>query len=327
MWRSVQAPTAAVVGYYRNTGIMAHPLGIKVVGSIAYISGHVDSRLVAIDVSNPASPGLAWSYQDVTNIENPNGIDVVGGYAYLNSFFPHGFAVVDLSGPSTAGFTASATANAGGGAVKVIGNYAYIGNAFEGIRTVDVTTKSAPAIIHTYAPRNGYFKFRQISASQMIAWSDTGVGSVMSIATPSAPSFITDLPAAMSSGWGDWDADTARVAGSSRFHAIDMTTPATPDLLASPRCAAAASGSLAIDLDGDYATITRYISPSNITVTPVSINVEYPARPVFGAPVALPFTGLVNPNFQGFATHLVWPYLYITNRRDCSLTIVGLTPP
>ena len=118
---------------------------LYVSGNHLFVAGQFDSRLAAVDISNPENPTLVGSL--VTPGRYPIDVEVCGDYAYVADLL--GLQIVDISDPTApllAGFLDTPEFSFG---VDVAGNRAFLGDGLSGLRILDVSNPSAISILGT----------------------------------------------------------------------------------------------------------------------------------------------------------------------------------
>jgi Ca2+-binding RTX toxin-like protein len=114
------------------------------VGNYAYVADG-SSGLQIIDISNPAAPTLAGTYDTPGYAQE---VQVVGNYAYVADG-GSGLQIIDISNPAapTLAETYDTTGSAQG--VQVVGNYAYVADDDGGLKILDVSDfTSTPATVN-----------------------------------------------------------------------------------------------------------------------------------------------------------------------------------
>ena len=122
-----------------------------------YVSGNylyalASNRLVIINVTTPASPTIAGSIEDSTNIGSASAsrVFVTGGYAYVTNLSADRFSIFNVSNPASPTLSSSlqsSTTLDGASGVFVDGNYAYVANYIDDqVTIINVTNKSSPTV-------------------------------------------------------------------------------------------------------------------------------------------------------------------------------------
>jgi hypothetical protein len=120
----------------------AHDVWVE--GDHAFVAD-ADSGLHVVDITNPASPVIIGS------IDTPGTayeVCVAGDHAYVadNSHLQ----VVDITDPANPAIVGSVSIPGGAGrAVRVDGDYAYVGGSATGVHVIDISDPTSPAVIHS----------------------------------------------------------------------------------------------------------------------------------------------------------------------------------
>jgi hypothetical protein len=107
-----------------------NPQGLYVSGNYVYVGATDLDRLTIIDISNPANPTLAGSYQDSTYLDGPSDVFVVGKYAYVTATLSDRLTIIDISNPANPTFAGSYYDPSNLGVQNIVyvsGRYAYVG--------------------------------------------------------------------------------------------------------------------------------------------------------------------------------------------------------
>ena len=127
-----------LAGSYDTPG---YAYDVAVSGSYAYVADA--NGLVIIDISNPAAPALAGSY----NAAGDAILNVVvsGSYAYVTDK-GNGFVIIDISNPAAPVLAGSYDTAGDARGVAVSGSYAYVADYTNGLVIIDISNPAAPAL-------------------------------------------------------------------------------------------------------------------------------------------------------------------------------------
>lgn len=128
----------------RNTSASeAH--GVAVQGNYVYVADG-SGGLKVFNVTVPQNSLLAGQY---TTNGDAQGVEVAGNFAYLSDA-QKGWMIFDISTPTSPSLISTVPCNALNSFVD--GNTAYIAAGTNGLKKVNITTKSLPAVTGSYAP-------------------------------------------------------------------------------------------------------------------------------------------------------------------------------
>ena len=185
------------------------------------------------------------------------------------------FFVLPLSSHAAVNKTLGSVSTGNAQDVIVVGNYAYVADAVAGVRIVNITTPSAPAIAGTYdTPGTA----RQIDVNGTIVYvADTDSVQILSIATPTAPQFLGSYSQTglvvndiVADGTHLYVAGT--VSGSPTVEVLNVASSAAPVLVTSASVAQAT----AVTLSGNYAYV---VGGTKMSIVDIS---GYPVLSVVG---------------------------------------------
>jgi hypothetical protein len=170
---------------------------IFVSGSYAYIvyysqdnSGHYNSYMTIIDVSNPAFPvEVGFKLLDSSNTHWASDVFVSESYAYVAH--ADGLWIIDVSAPSAPTKVGEYTVPYqlyGINEVSVSGSYAYVTYEWGGMSIIDVSTPSAPTAVGFYGTPA---RVRDVFVSGSYAYVASHFGlSIIDVSAPSAPTYV-----------------------------------------------------------------------------------------------------------------------------------------
>jgi hypothetical protein len=99
-----------------------------------------------IDISNPASPSLAGSY-DTPGFAT--GVTMAGDYAYVADG-GSGLEIIDISDPASPFLVGTFDSPGGAAAVTVTGDFAYMADLDAGLQVIDISDPTSPFLAGTY---------------------------------------------------------------------------------------------------------------------------------------------------------------------------------
>ncbi len=253
---------AAVVGAY---GIRVSSLAVA--GSYAYLAlGSIG--LTTLDVSNPSSPQYKGNITnkltgsktaisgdiavvvgsprgtDLISIADPDkpvvissiagsSLDVVistdGRYAYITS--DGDLKIVDISTHNVLGATTKPSIAIAFG-VSISGDYAYVSDAQNGLKVVNIATPSNPTVVGSVAlggmAGKSAFKMSGASKYVFVANSTLGIIQVVDVTIPTAPILKTSINAGSALGIAVQGNYAYVAMGGSGLKVVDITNPTSP---------------------------------------------------------------------------------------------------
>lgn len=125
----------------------------------AILYGHWESRLVLVDISDPANPRQTGLYQNAPKTFNQGELAVDGGFAYCTALT--GLVIVNIADPANPKLAKSVELPSRTTDVVVQDGYAFIAAGPHGVRVYDVHTPNNPKEV-------GYYKHpRKFAAAQL----------------------------------------------------------------------------------------------------------------------------------------------------------------
>lgn len=97
-----------------------------------------------VSLADPENPTEVGSLSDF----DAHGVDVAGDHAYVLDDAQEKLRVIDISDRSSPSEVGSVMLNAGGKAIRVDGDYAYVGEGSD-IRVIDISSPTSPSAVHT----------------------------------------------------------------------------------------------------------------------------------------------------------------------------------
>jgi hypothetical protein len=224
--------TPILVGTTSKPGVK-RPWMVKVVGDYAYVADLSLPGLLIYDVSSPTAPVMKGT------ATTPNGkeawdVEVVGDYAYVASM-DDGlviFDVTDKANPTLASQCVTTdnslykSKNSQSRGVKVVGNYAYVGDAYGGLTIVNISTPTAPVKVANVGHDDMEAHRLDVDGNTFYVGGGKGVA-IVDITSPASPSIVSFLP--KSDKW----VRGARVFGDYVYYSeglavVDVADPAAP---------------------------------------------------------------------------------------------------
>lgn len=190
---------ANIVGTTSKPGVK-RPWMVKVVGDYAYIADLGLPGLLIYDVSTPAAPVMMASAVTPSGQEAWD-VDIAGNYAYVASM-KDGLVVFDITdkgNPTVVGQCVTTdnslfkSKNSESRGVKIVGNYAYVGDAWGGLTVMDITNPAAPARIANVGNANMEAHRLDVQGNYCYIGGGKGV-SIYDISTPAAPDSVSFVP-------------------------------------------------------------------------------------------------------------------------------------
>ena len=137
-----------------SLGLGSLATGVTVAGDYAYVVA-VGNGLHVVDISDPTLPATVGSYYTGSDTR---GVAVAGNYAYVAAG-NNGLIVVDITDPTLPGYLDGDVGQGAGSGVytlatsdrafgvAVSGNYAFVGNWWDGLLVVDITDPTLPGYL------------------------------------------------------------------------------------------------------------------------------------------------------------------------------------
>ena len=228
----------------QRVGSLCSAFGDLVVsGNYVYVAGR-DAGLEVIDISNPALPRLAGTY-DTTS----SGVDwylypdwdiardvVVSGHRAYVADGCYGLQVIDFSNPDNPQRLGGCDTEGQANALALSGDYAYVADGEAGLQVIDVADPTHPRRVGEYDP-HGPANGVALAGSYACVVSSSGFLQVIDISDPTNPrqvGAVTDgsclsSVVAVSGSYayviGHWSDGTNDSRG---LQVIDLSNPASP---------------------------------------------------------------------------------------------------
>lgn len=227
--------------------------GVTVSGNYAYVADHELGGVVIFDISDPASPVLAGSY-DTPGLAL--SIVVEGNYAYVADHELGGLQVINVSNPASPTFAGSYDTPGTAFGLALAGDFAYVADNSLGIQVIDISDPSLPSFVGN-VPTFGQSRGLAVSGNRAyVADREAGL-LVLDISDPAAPDSIGayDTPGnarnvALS---GDYAFVADDVDGGLQI--LDISDPANPSFVATYNPPGSA---LDLSIFGDIAYLVDY---------------------------------------------------------------------
>ena len=270
----VQAADAENVELVGQIGGITEAVAVQ--GDYAYLG--VGSRLVVLDVSNPANPMVVGQTGVLPDVVQD--VAVAGDYAYVADD-DAGLRIIDVTDPATPIETGVYDTPEKAFGVAVAGDYAYVGDGYGGLRIIDVTDPAAPTEAGFY-DTPGDARGVAVAAGDpqghtyayVVDW-DEGLR-IINVTDPAAPTEAGFYDTVGRAGGVAVVGDYAYVAtkyydgGGGGLHIINVTDPAAPSQVGFYDTPGQAYG---VAVAGDYAYVADWDEGLRI------INVTDPAAP------------------------------------------------
>ena len=120
----------------------------------AILYGHWESRLVLVDVSDPAKPRQTGVYQNDSKTFNQGEMAVDGGFAYCTAM--SGLVIVNIADQNNPKLAKAVDLNGPVSDVVVADGYAFLAAGPRGVLVLDVSDTGAPHQIGCYKARKGF---------------------------------------------------------------------------------------------------------------------------------------------------------------------------
>lgn len=150
------------------------------------------THLLVLDVSNPASPVLAGTYESMAYLE---AVTVVNGLAYLAAS-TEGLEIVNVANPAQPAHVGHVTTAGSAAGIVVSGSTAYLAAAQEGLQMIDVQNPAAPQWLGAY-PYESIGAVVRVSNGQAYVAGKNKNLAIVDVSQPATPvrESTFDLPA------------------------------------------------------------------------------------------------------------------------------------
>jgi fibronectin-binding autotransporter adhesin len=183
-----------------NYAISGGAYSVAVSGRYVFINDFSNHAVRIIDVSNPAAPTLAATFNSPAGgLGAPQAIAVQGKYLYITDYAP-AIYIVDISNPSNpalAGTYNGASVSAPND-IYLSGKYAYVADGGKGLFILNVANPSSPTLVGAY-PSSGSANYAGVKVAGTYAYvADQGSPAtrVFDISSPASPSLIGSVASA-----------------------------------------------------------------------------------------------------------------------------------
>lgn len=272
-----------IVGGSADATGTADGLKVSIAGNYAYIVRNATSNnLIVVDISTPTAPSIV---KTMTVTGTPTNIDVSNGYAYVTTTTAaSGLQIFSLSTPTTPTLvkTVSFPGTAANRAVRVSGNYAYVGRAADitananEFTVVNVATPASAAIV------GGTDSLQQVNALYVngnyvyAAVTNTILQpmQIFNVTTPTAPSLVSSyvsLTLAASNAIAG-NGSTIYLGYGVLMESLDLSNPTSAVRLGS-YTAPSTINDISLDTTGGYA----FLGTSSTTAEFQVVNIANPA--------------------------------------------------
>ena len=248
-------------------------LAVALSGTLAYVADD-SSGLQIVDVSNPASPVIVGS------LDTPGrawGIAVSGTTVYVGDNAA-GLQMIDVSNPASPAILGTLDTPGYAWGVMVSGTLVYLADYFEGFKVIDVSNPASPILLDsltTYLPVGG------VVSGTLAYLVDEAALLVVDVSNPEDISLLGSVDKPGSTFWDVMlSGELAYVAGGEGgIHAVDVSDPASPEILDSWWVPGTALG---VAVSGTVALVAAYTSGVQV------IDVSNSTSPVIGTSEKLP---------------------------------------
>ena len=326
------APTIVERDYLRDTTNLANPLGIFIDGNYVHVGVYGDDRYTNVDVSTKTAISVNGTVKDTTHLPEANGVCVVGDYAYVTNYSPNRLAVIDISTLGSPSVVTSGSITTGfsgnlGEICQIADDYLILFNAGGTGYIIDISSPAAPSIDHTVSA-DGYTNVAPMGTPGDCDFAVSYEGGNIDILDVSTPTSVS-VDATLSG----LTVGLHQVAGATgtRFMFFNNSTQQVLEYeYDDTSYTKVGQGTRGSGLSwgmayggGDYACLYASINGA-LQWRIVPINVKYPNRPIFGEEFDTSYTGNVG-FFNGGSVQMDGNYIYVANRRDCSLAVLECT--
>jgi len=274
---------------------------IKISGSYAYVTSD-NGGLVIVDISDPAAPTLAGSYDTGYAL----GVAVSSNYAYVADD-ENGLVIIDISNPAAPTLAGSYDTAGYAKGVAVSGNYAYVADHHNGLVIIDISNPAVPTLAGSYDTA-GYAFGVAVSGSYAYVASNNGLV-IVNVNNPAAPTLTGSYGiAGLTMGVVVSGSYAYVTDGNNGLVIVDISNPAAPTLAGSYDTEEYARG---VAVSGSYA----YVADNSGLVI---IDISNPAAPTYEGSYDLA------GDAQGVAVSGSYAYLADSNN---GLVIIDINNP
>lgn len=284
-----------ITGTVHDASVFSGADGLDVVAGYAYVVSGFSNDLTIVDITDPASPQIAFNLTDSQGrLNRPWGVEVVGNYAYVAAGYmgdSDRLTIVDISDP-TAPFVAGSVqdyVNLDGALhVFISGNYAYVtAPAANRMSVVDISDPANPMVVGSVRDDVRLYAADGVSVSGNVAYvvshqldggSEKSYLNAVDISDPTHPVIIGALNSPYFRG-----GDQMSIAGNHIFvpgnldhtlSIVDISNPAAMKIVSHITDDVYIGQSCFLDISGQYVYLT---SANNNRLTLVDIsNVNAP---------------------------------------------------
>lgn len=144
-----------------------------------------EGGMAVVDVTDPQNPFIAGTYYDIVY-----DVAIANGLAYVISY-NFGLNVLDISNLSNIQVVGNCSVPGFPYRLKLLGNYAYIGNTDSGaggVNVVDITSSSNPSLVATYT---GYAEHLAAAGNTLAYTGGSYPCTMLNISNPAAPALAS----------------------------------------------------------------------------------------------------------------------------------------
>lgn len=266
----ISDPNNHTIKYFTATEISG-TRDIVVSGNTMYVASSYNDRLVAVDVTNKASPVVLGYAQDTTYLDGLSDIHKIGNYIVGTAIFSTQkyFSVVDVSNPATPTYLGSvvdSTAFSSVSDIECSGTYCFVANfSTTNIYVVDISTPSAP-VITTTIPVSNTASFLQVVGNYL--YSSKNTVDVIDISNLLSPVNVKNFNPGLS-GWETIVDGSNLYLISNYVYSYNHPDPTTFTQIGNSKYVGKLSAPTGIDVLGNYAYVVNS-SGNNMLILDVS---------------------------------------------------------
>jgi hypothetical protein len=260
-----------------------------------------------IDITNPASPTLAGSYDTPGGVF---GVAISGDYAYVGDY-GSGLQVIDIADPVLPPlFAGSYDTPVHAIGVATTGDYAYVADYTSGVQVIDISNPTSPALVSSY-DTPGTARDVAIAGDYAYVADEYSGLQVIDISDPTSPTLAGSCDTPDRALRVATSGDHAYVGDgySGGLQVIDISDPTSPTLAGSCDTPDQALG---VAISGDYAYVADYDSGLQV------MDISDPTGPTLA--------GSYNTPYRAWGVAISGDYAYVADGTS-GLQVIDISDP
>lgn len=325
-WEVSLGPSPTQVGIVTDATLLNGPQDLVVIGNLAVVACNVGSRVTCVDLTNPLSPIILGSIQDVVNLDNCLGIAQLDAtHVAVTSAGQRRLTIVDISNPVSPVVTGSVQYFAGmlfsrGPAVR--GTVVYATAPLNScINAFDCSNPASPVLISSLVDGSlgNAVDVAIVDATHVaVVCSSSNAVTIVNTSNPASMSVVGTVSSSnLGQGWtitSYGGHSLVPSATGSALTSVDVSTPSSPtvdDVLTSGTDYGGAYRTAI--WNSIYAVTTNFLGTNHLMVADVT-------NP--SAMVQVDLISVPSSNLQGIDTYLS---KYVVVSGNTSLRVIDMT--